>query len=103
MSYSWLHLVIGLATFARALTTYPAPIYPQKSPQDAPYDLPESKLKAQVYVPPGFTYGKIPALLLVPGSGINSSVTNFDPNISKLFKGSNFADPGKSETFRVEK
>jgi hypothetical protein len=57
-------------------------IYP-RSPQDAPYSVPEAQLRAAIYIPPGFTYGQKRPVLFVPGTGAFGGV-NFLPNLGKL-------------------
>ncbi|KAB8349610.1 hypothetical protein FH972_023633 [Carpinus fangiana] len=67
------------------------PIYPKKDPADAPYDLPESTLRAAIYIPPGFTYGRKPPIVLIPGTGVYACET-FYSNFVKLVRGSDYAD-----------
>lgn len=45
------------------------PVYPKKSPSDAPYDVTEAKLRSAIFIPPGFTYGKKKPTLFIPGTG----------------------------------
>ncbi|KAJ5323065.1 hypothetical protein N7452_011354 [Penicillium brevicompactum] len=59
------------------------PIYP-KSPQDAPYDIPEPNLLAALYIPPSFTCTKTP-ILLVPGTA-DPAGTTFSFSYSKLLQ-----------------
>lgn len=57
--------------------TNPAPpknIYPA-SPADAPYSLSESTLRSGIYIPPTFTYGKKPPVILFPGTGVAGGMT----------------------------
>jgi hypothetical protein len=68
------------------------PVYPKKSPEDAPYSVSENTLRSAIYIPLGFTYGKIPPVLLIPGTGVTAG-ENFAPNFGKLFAGSDYADP----------
>jgi len=44
-------------------------IYPKKAQGDAPYQQTEAKLRQHIYIPPGFTFGKKPPVILVPGTG----------------------------------
>lgn len=68
------------------------PIYPKASPDDAPYTLSENDLRKVIYIPPGFTYGKIPPVIFLPGTGAVGG-QNFGPNIGKLFAQNKIADP----------
>lgn len=72
----------------------PAPdnIYPQKQPGDAPYVVPESQLRAALYIPPGFTFGQKRPILFVPGTGVFGGV-NFISNLGKLFGNDGRFDP----------
>ncbi|KUJ24325.1 alpha/beta-hydrolase [Mollisia scopiformis] len=71
----------------------PSPaVYPQKSAGDAPYSLDENSLRSAIYIPSNFTYGEIPAVLLVSGTGALAG-GNFGPNFGKEFQGSDYADP----------
>jgi hypothetical protein len=40
------------------------PIYPKKSPSDAPYSLSEAALRQVIYIPPSFTYGSKPPVIV---------------------------------------
>lgn len=66
-------------------------IYP-KSSCDAPYSVPEATLRAAIYIPPTFTYGKKPPVVLFPGTG-NHGYESFDGNLIPLLTGSDWADP----------
>lgn len=70
-------------------------LYPKKAgTTDAPYSVPESQLRAAIYIPPGFTFGqngKTP-VLFVPGTGSYGG-TNFANNLRKLLTGKPYADP----------
>lgn len=68
------------------------PIYPQKSCLDAPYTLTEAQLRQVIYIPDNFTYGAVPPVILVPGTG-NTGYETFDGNYIPLLQGSTFADP----------
>ncbi|KAJ5166631.1 lipase [Penicillium canariense] len=71
--------------------TNPAPtqtIYPSKGPDDAPYSVPEQSLRAAIYIPETFGYGrngKTP-VLLVPGTAIPAGTT-YHYSFSKLGDG----------------
>lgn len=67
-------------------------VYPKKGSTDARYTLLEGILRNALYIPPGFTYGKIKPVLLVPGTG-NIALETYSFNFGKLFAGSNYADP----------
>jgi hypothetical protein len=67
-------------------------VYPQRESSDAPYSLDEDSLRSAIYIPENFTYGEIPAVLLIPGTGALAG-GNFGPNIGKEFQGSDYADP----------
>ncbi|GME50291.1 hypothetical protein GTA08_BOTSDO07677 [Neofusicoccum parvum] len=68
------------------------PIYPQKAPGDAPYSLSEQALRAAIYIPPSFTYGRKPPTILVPGTGSYGGI-NFASNLRKLLTDVPYADP----------
>ncbi|TID12849.1 putative lipase b precursor [Venturia nashicola] len=73
----------------------PAPtctIYPQKNCTDAPYNLTEDQLRQVIYIPATFTYGKVPPVILVPGTG-NTGYQTFAGNYIPLLQGSTIADP----------
>lgn len=67
-------------------------IYPQKDYSDAPYSLSEAKLRAAIQIPRSFSYGQIPPLIMVPGTGSTGCLT-FRSNFIKQFTDSSFADP----------
>jgi len=67
-------------------------VYPKKDKGDAPYSVAEKTLKSAIYIPSNFTYGKVPPVLLIPGTA-GTSGANFAPNFGKLFTGSDYADP----------
>lgn len=71
----------------------PYNVYP-KSNSDAPYNTPETNLRAAVYFPPGFGYGKNgkQPILFVPGTGAFGGV-NFDSNLAKLLSATGQFDP----------
>ena len=49
----------------------PDVIYPKKDQRDAPYDLTEEQLRQVIYIPPTFTFGQKPPVVLVPGTGVS--------------------------------
>ncbi|KAL1307001.1 hypothetical protein AAFC00_005631 [Neodothiora populina] len=68
------------------------PVYPQKACGDAPYSLDEGALRAAIYIPSTFTYGKVPPVILVPGTG-NTGYITFQGNFIQLLTGTSYADP----------
>ncbi|PPJ50314.1 hypothetical protein CBER1_06439 [Cercospora berteroae] len=68
------------------------PVYPRNGANDAPYSLSESQLRRAIYIPPDYTYGRKPPVLFLPGTGARAG-SNFGPNIAKLFREQNVADP----------
>jgi hypothetical protein len=78
---------------------------------DAPWDVPENKLRAALYLPPGFTNGRKIPVIMVPGTGMfgssseivhawltisdlgNYGKQSFSANFGKKFSASNVADP----------
>ncbi|KAK7723391.1 hypothetical protein SLS57_004585 [Botryosphaeria dothidea] len=68
------------------------PIYPRKSPSDAPYSLSEQQLRQAIYIPPAFTYGQKPPTIFVPGTGSYGGI-NFASNLRKLLTNVPYADP----------
>lgn len=66
-------------------------VYPQKGTSDDPYALDENSLRSAIYIPDNFTYGEIPAIRLIAGTGA-SARGNFGPNLGKEFEGSDYAD-----------
>ncbi|KAF1989461.1 alpha/beta-hydrolase [Aulographum hederae CBS 113979] len=67
-------------------------IFPKKAAADAPYSLSEAQLRQVIQIPAGFTYGRVPPVVLVPGTGSKGCLT-FRANFIKLFQGSQVADP----------
>lgn len=63
-----------------------AGLYPQKAEGDAPYSVPEDQLRAAIYIPETFTYGKKPAVLFVPGTASYGGSV-FKSNLRKLLAG----------------
>ncbi|KAL1648098.1 hypothetical protein SLS58_002425 [Diplodia intermedia] len=68
------------------------PVYPRKSPSDAPYSLGEQQLRQAIYIPPSFTFGKKPPVIFVPGTGTYGGI-NFASNLRKLLTDVPYADP----------
>ncbi|KUJ22315.1 alpha/beta-hydrolase [Mollisia scopiformis] len=69
-------------------------IYPQLSPDDAPYQVQEVDMRSAIFIPEEFQYGrdgKVP-VILVPGTGSFGGEA-FRCNFAKLLKASNFGDP----------
>lgn len=54
-----------------------AAIYPSKKSDDAPYSVPEEKLRAAIQIPESFSYGKNgkKPVILVPGTGVPAGLT----------------------------
>jgi hypothetical protein len=67
-------------------------VYPKKDSNDAPYSVSEQTLRGAIYIPPGFTYGEVPPVILIPGTATTGG-KNFGSNFGKLFAGSSYADP----------
>ncbi|KAI5252285.1 alpha/beta-hydrolase [Aureobasidium subglaciale] len=44
-------------------------VYPEKSCGDAPYSVDEATLRAAIHIPPGFTFGAKPPVILMSGTG----------------------------------
>ncbi|KAF2223169.1 hypothetical protein BDZ85DRAFT_296354 [Elsinoe ampelina] len=70
----------------------PTLVYPQRLPCDAPYTLPESSLRAAIYIPPTFTFGQKPPVILFPGTG-NTGYQTFSGNLIPLLTSVPWADP----------
>ncbi|GAB1743959.1 hypothetical protein NU219Hw_g1003t1 [Hortaea werneckii] len=68
------------------------PIYPKASASDAPYSLSESDLRKAIYIPPGYTFGRVPPVLFLPGTAALAG-QNFGPNYGKLLRDRKVADP----------
>jgi hypothetical protein len=49
-------------------------------------------LRSAIYIPSAFTYGKVPPVILIPGTGVTAG-EDFAPNFGKLFASSDYADP----------
>lgn len=67
------------------------PIYPRAESSDPKFSILEAQLKAAIYIPPEFTYGKKPPVILVPGTASKAG-NAFGPNVGKLLKGKDWAD-----------
>ncbi|POS85157.1 hypothetical protein EPUL_005731 [Erysiphe pulchra] len=59
---------------------------------NAPFSVPEEKLRSAIQIPPTFTYGQKPALLMVPGTGASGFET-FGNTFGKLLTTTPYADP----------
>jgi hypothetical protein len=70
----------------------PVSIYPRKGDTDAPYSLSEDALRKAIYIPSGFTYGRVRPILMLPGTGSYGGIV-FRNNLRKLLTGSSYADP----------
>lgn len=81
----------GQNSMANSNPDPPRSVYNQNA-GDAPYSVSEPKLRAAIHIPPGFTSGKKPPVILFPGTG-NTGYTSFQGNFIKLLQGSTFADP----------
>ncbi|KAK5108612.1 hypothetical protein LTR62_008188 [Meristemomyces frigidus] len=69
--------------------------YPKAGSHDAPYDLTEAQLRAAIYIPSTFQYGRSGApqpVILVPGTGATGYLT-FTGNYIPLLTGSTIGDP----------
>ena len=72
----------------------PTTIYPRKQQNDAPYSVSEAQLRAAIYIPPAFSYGRSNKrpILFVPGTGAFGGV-NFISNLGKLLGNDPRFDP----------
>jgi hypothetical protein len=71
------------------------PAFPSAGPNDAPYDLSEAQLRAAIYIPSTFKYGRRGApqpVILVPGTG-DTGYTTFAGNYIPLLQNSTIGDP----------
>jgi hypothetical protein len=59
---------------------------------DAKFDVPEATLRAAIYIPPGFTWGKKQPIVMLPGTGATGGI-NYETNLGKLLSTTSFADP----------
>ena len=66
-------------------------MYPQKACGDAPYTVDEATLRAAIHIPPGFTFGAKPPVILMPGTGTTGFET-FQGNFIPALKGQSYAD-----------
>ncbi|KAF4998698.1 hypothetical protein FGRMN_3024 [Fusarium graminum] len=67
-------------------------VYPNVLECDAPYTVPEAKLRAAIYIPDTFTWGDKPPVILFPGTG-STGFTTFRGNLIPLLTGVEWADP----------
>jgi hypothetical protein len=73
----------------------PAPktsVYPKLGSSDAPYDVSESILRGAIHIPPTFTFGKKPPVILFPGTGA-TGYTTYVGSFIKLLTNVDYADP----------
>ncbi|CAJ2507113.1 Uu.00g082990.m01.CDS01 [Anthostomella pinea] len=70
----------------------PTPVYPKVEACDAPYSVSEASLRAAIYIPNSFTYGRKPPVILFPGTGSTGYVT-FIGNFIPLLSNVDYADP----------
>lgn len=71
------------------------PAYPRAGARDALYDITEAELRAAIYIPPEFQYGRKGApqpVILVPGTG-DTGYTTFIGNYIPLLQNSTIGDP----------
>ncbi|KLJ13449.1 hypothetical protein EMPG_11600 [Blastomyces silverae] len=70
------------------------PIYPSKSPNDAPYSLDEIALRSAIHFPDAFEYcqGEKKPVILVPGTSVPARV-GFNSTLAKLLAATTYADP----------
>ncbi|KAB8297917.1 hypothetical protein EYC80_001700 [Monilinia laxa] len=59
---------------------------------NAPFSVDEETLRAAIYIPPGFTWGKKQPIVLSPGTG-GYAYSHFASNIGKLLATTDYADP----------
>lgn len=69
-----------------------ANIFPKKGRKDAFYVQSQEEMQRQIYIPPTFTYGQKPPVILVPGTGARGGNT-FSGNMIPLLTGQQWADP----------
>ncbi|KAH7037025.1 uncharacterized protein B0I36DRAFT_282680 [Microdochium trichocladiopsis] len=67
-------------------------IFPSADADDVPYSITEEKLRAAIYIPDTFTYGKKPPVVLVPGTATKGGLC-YEPNLAKLLPQEDYADP----------
>ncbi|KAF2168436.1 hypothetical protein M409DRAFT_65422 [Zasmidium cellare ATCC 36951] len=67
-------------------------IYPESSPSDPAYSLPESTLLGSIHIPNTFTYGTKPPVILFPGTGVPGGIT-FAYTYARLLAKLPYADP----------
>jgi hypothetical protein len=67
-------------------------IYPQKSASDPKFDVSEEQLRSAIEIPPSFTYGTKPPVVLVPGTA-STGYTAYSGNFLKLLSNVSYADP----------
>jgi len=70
----------------------PTPVYPKRASCDAPYTVSEASLRGAIYIPPTFTKGQKPPVILFPGTG-NTGFQTFAGNFIKQLTNVPWADP----------
>ena len=72
----------------------PSAVYPSKSTDDAPFDIPETTLRSALNIPSAFQYGKDgkTPIIFIPGTGVTGCET-YTPQYAKVLSGSSYADP----------
>ncbi|KAI9893689.1 MAG: hypothetical protein M1814_005905 [Vezdaea aestivalis] len=82
----------GINSYANNNPKNPSsPIYPKKDPSDPPYSIPESQLRAAIYIPPGYT-GSKQTVILIPGTAVPAGIT-YANNFAKLLSAGPVGDP----------
>ncbi|ESZ95379.1 hypothetical protein SBOR_4235 [Sclerotinia borealis F-4128] len=87
----------GASPFANSVNNVNAPVSSSKRfynnvHENAPFSVDEKTLRAAIYIPPGFTWGKKQPVVMSPGTGVYGYV-NFASNIGKLLATTDYADP----------
>ncbi|PNP77075.1 hypothetical protein FNYG_09688 [Fusarium nygamai] len=70
----------------------PKSVYPKAASCDAPYSVPEDKLRSAIFIPDTFTYGEKLPVILFPGTGA-TGWTTFRGSFIPLLTGVDWADP----------
>ncbi|KAL9618475.1 MAG: hypothetical protein Q9160_006794 [Pyrenula sp. 1 TL-2023] len=72
----------------------PTPIYPKKSPSDAPYSVSEATLRGAIHIPPTFKFGSagVPTVLF-PGTASTGATYFYDTGYATLLKNTGKVDP----------
>ncbi|KAK6600240.1 hypothetical protein H4I96_07566 [Botrytis cinerea] len=87
----------GASPFANSANNVNNPVPPNKRfynnvNRNARFSVDETTLRAAIYIPPGFTWGKKQPVIMSPGTGAFGYGT-FASNIGKLLATTNYADP----------